>query len=308
MQQSYRNSSDACRIFFLPNLFTAGNLFFGFLAILRFIQAKYGSLVGHNTVDYYTQGIWFIVFASALDLLDGRIARSSGNTSLFGAEFDSLADLVSFGVAPALLVFFLILSPSPGNYPEYIDSLFLQFGWLVGFIYLLCCAGRLARFNVITSPLLPKSEKHSRTRDSIGLPVPAAAGVIMAIAVILVRANVSSSFAILLLPSMLLLSVLMISTIRFPVFKHITWSFRTGFYSFMCAVTICALLIFCSIYSIVIVFLGYFFYGLIRCYFLARSAKQMASKISIAATQTNCEHGHKNGVNNGATNERHSTD
>ncbi|MDR2576835.1 MAG: phosphatidylcholine/phosphatidylserine synthase [Puniceicoccales bacterium] len=268
---SYTNSTDACRVFFLPNLFTAGNLFFGFLAILRFIQAKYGALVGHNPVAYYTQGIWLIILAAAFDLLDGRVARSSGRTSLFGAEFDSLADLVSFGVAPALLVFFLILSPSPGNYPGYLDSLFLQFGWLVGFIYLLCCAGRLARFNVLTTPLLPKSEKYAHVHDSIGLPVPAAAGVILAIAVILVRAEVPSSFAILLLPSMLLLSILMISTIRFPVFKHITWNFRTGFYSFIGAATTCALLLLCSIYSIAIVFFGYLFYGLARCLFRRRS-------------------------------------
>jgi CDP-diacylglycerol--serine O-phosphatidyltransferase len=267
----------------MPNLFTAGNLFFGFLAIIRFIQAKYGSMVGHSPVDLYTQGIWLIVIASVFDLIDGRIARFGGRTSLFGAEFDSLADLVSFGVAPALLVFFLILSPSPGNYPQYLDSIFLKVGWLVGFIYLLCCAARLARFNVLTTPLLPKSEKHAAIRDSIGLPVPAAAGVIVAVAVIIVRAEVAPAFAALLLPLMLMVSLLMVSTMLFPVFKHINWSLRTGFFTFLCAAIICSMLLFFSVYSIAIVFPGYVAYGVLRYFIRTRSRTgQTQERISAA--------------------------
>jgi CDP-diacylglycerol--serine O-phosphatidyltransferase len=268
----YKTTADACRIYFLPNLFTAGNLFFGFLAILDFIKGKYGPV--SSLEHYYTQGIWFIVLAAAFDFLDGRVARSSGRMSLFGAEFDSLADLVSFGVAPALLVFFLILSPSQGNYPEYLDSLYLKFGWFIGFIYLLCGTGRLARFNVLTTPLLPKSEHHAKIRDSIGLPITAAAGVIISIAVILIQAGVPSLFAPLLLPFMLLVSLLMVSTIQFPVFKYISWNFRTGFWTFLSAVAICALLFFCSVYSIAIVFLGYLAYGLVRYGHICRRRKR----------------------------------
>ncbi|MDR2030395.1 MAG: phosphatidylcholine/phosphatidylserine synthase [Puniceicoccales bacterium] len=279
LQKSYRDTADACRVYLLPNLFTAGNLFFGFLAILRFIQAKYGALVGHgSTIDYYSQGMWCIVLAAILDFFDGRLARSSGRTSLFGAEFDSLADLVSFGVAPALLVFFLILSPSPGNYPEYLDSLFIKFGWLVGFIYLLCCAGRLARFNVLTLPLLPRSAKHGRTRDSIGLPVTAAAGVIVAMATILIHADMPLLFAGLLLPFMLLVSLFMVSAIPFPVFKYITWGLRTGLWTFICCASLVALVIFFSTYSIAIVFLGYLFASLIRYgRMLRRKEKNLAT-------------------------------
>ncbi|MDR2664529.1 MAG: phosphatidylcholine/phosphatidylserine synthase [Puniceicoccales bacterium] len=270
----YRDTADACRIYFLPNLFTAGNLFFGFLAILRFVQAKYGSMVGYGPIGYYNQGVWLIVLAAIFDVIDGRLARSGGRTSLFGAEFDSLADLVSFGMAPALLVFFLILSPSPGNYPDYLDSLFLKVGWLVGFIYLICCAARLARFNVLTSPLLPKNEKHAGIRDSIGLPVPAAAGVILAVAVILIRAEVSPTLAALLLPLMLLVAFLMVSTIQFPVFKHINWSLRTGFLTFLGAVVLCALPFFFSLYSVSIVFPSYLFYGLFRHFWRRRRRSQ----------------------------------
>ncbi|MDR2341140.1 MAG: CDP-alcohol phosphatidyltransferase family protein [Puniceicoccales bacterium] len=253
----YKDSTEASRVYLLPNLFTAGNLFCGFLAILRFIQAKYGSLVGYNPVEYYTQGVWLIVFAAILDLFDGRVARLSGRLSLFGAEFDSLADLVSFGVAPALLVFFLILSPSPGNYPQYLDSVFLKFGWLVGFIYLLCCAARLARFNVLMTPLLPRGEKYVDVHDSIGLPVPAAAGIIISIAIILIHAELSPPFAGLLLPIMLLVSVLMISTIPFPVFKHIAWNTRTRFRTFVVVATVVAMIAFLSVYAIAIVFFTY---------------------------------------------------
>lgn len=262
--------TDAGRIYFLPNLFTAGNLFFGFLAIIRCVQAKYGSMLGFSPValDYYTQGVWFIILAAIFDLIDGRVARVSGRMSLFGAEFDSLADLVSFGVAPALLVFFLILSPSGRNYAQYIDSLFLKFGWFVGFVYLLCCAARLARFNVTSNPLLPPSP--AATHDFIGLPVPAAAGVIVSIAVILIRVDISSPLAILLLPTMLIVSFLMVSTIPFPSFKHLSWKAKTGFRSFILFVIFCAMINFFSVYSIAIVFFSYLIIGLFRYFFMAR--------------------------------------
>lgn len=260
----YKDNSEASRIYLLPNLFTAGNLFFGFLAIIRAIQAKYGAAIGYNPAEYYTQAVWFIVIAAIFDLIDGRVARFSGRLSLFGAEFDSLSDLVSFGVAPSLLAFFLILSPDSGNYPEYVDSIFLKCGWFVGFIYLLCCATRLARFNVITSPLLPKSEKMPNTHDFIGLPVPAAAGIVISIAVILIRAEVTALFAISLLPIMLLVSFLMVSNIQFPSFKHITWNAKTGFQTFLIVVIVCTTLIFFSVYSLAIVFFGYLIIGLSR--------------------------------------------
>jgi CDP-diacylglycerol--serine O-phosphatidyltransferase len=276
----YKDSTEASRVYLLPNLFTAGNLFCGFLAILRFIQAKYGSLVGYNPVEYYTQGVWLIVFAAVLDLFDGRVARSSGRMSLFGAEFDSLADLVSFGVAPALLVFFLILSPSPGNYPQYLDSVFLKFGWLVGFIYLLCCAARLARFNVLTTPLLPRGEKYIDVHDSIGLPVPAAAGTIISIAVILIHAELSPPFAGLLLPLMLLVSVLMVSTIPFPVFKHIAWNTRTRFRTFVAVATVIAMIAFLSVYALAVIFFSYLIGSLfLRRRILAHWSFQKVAKV-----------------------------
>src|SRR5665213_1405929 len=146
------NVTQASRIYFLPNLMTAGNLFCGFVAVIKCIQARLITdggeyAMSHPMVSWsalYTQAVWLILGAVVFDSLDGRLARMGGRESLFGAEFDSLADVVSFGVAPALMMFFLILSPTQGI------EWFRQTGWLFGFIYLLCAAVRLARFNVIT--------------------------------------------------------------------------------------------------------------------------------------------------------------
>jgi CDP-diacylglycerol--serine O-phosphatidyltransferase len=113
-------------------------------------------------------------------MLDGRLARMGGRESLFGAEFDSLADVVSFGMAPAFLMFFLILSPSQ-EFPWFRDI-----GGFVGFVYLLCAAMRLARFNVITNPLLHRGKKESN-KDFIGLPVPAAAMTVASLVLFLLK-------------------------------------------------------------------------------------------------------------------------
>ena len=143
-QKKYVDSDEASHIYLLPNSLTAGNLFFGFLAIMRCIQAN-------NATDpqvissHFTQAVWFILFGVICDSLDGRVARLGGRESLFGKEFDSIADIISFGVAPALMMIFLVFDPTVDKYP-----FFLKVSWLIGFVYLLCAAVRLARFNVLT--------------------------------------------------------------------------------------------------------------------------------------------------------------
>src|SRR3954466_14143406 len=105
-----------------------------------------------------------------------------GRESLFGAEFDSLADVISFGMAPALLMVYLIISPTQAQDYQW----FRNIGWFIGFIYLLCAAMRLARFNVITNPLLRPGTKDS-SKDFVGLPVPAAAGTVAAVVLALLK-------------------------------------------------------------------------------------------------------------------------
>ena len=214
-RHQYADSGEASHIYLLPNSLTAGNLFFGFLAILRCIQANYATdpdLIS----SHFTQAVWFILFSVICDALDGRVARLGGRESLFGKEFDSIADVVSFGVAPSLMMIFLILQPTE-KYP-----FFLQFGWLIAFVYLLCAAVRLARFNVLTHPMLPLAERLKGTKDFLGLPVPAAAGMIASLVLVLNSLDLRV-LAILLPPLMLAIAGLMVSNIPYPSFKDIDW-------------------------------------------------------------------------------------
>lgn len=132
-------------IYILPNLLTTGNMFFGFMSILKSIQGD------------FVMASYAIVAAAVFDLLDGRVARMTSSESKFGAEYDSLSDLVSFGVAPALMLYFWALQPLG------------RIGYLIAFFYIACGALRLARFNV-------QIGEESSTHFS-GLPIPMAAGI-----------------------------------------------------------------------------------------------------------------------------------
>lgn len=257
--------ANASRIYFLPNLMTAGNLFCGFVAVIKCIQAHYAmrglDLITPAASSLYREAVWFIFGAMAFDALDGRIARMGGRESLFGAEFDSLADVVSFGLAPALMVFFLILSPTQG-YP-----MFQSIGWLLGFVYLLCAAIRLARFNVITNPLLHRSQPAS-SKDFVGLPVPAAAGTIASLVLFLLNLAAhdrSLQRWALVLPLLLfLIAILMVSTIRYPSGKQIDLQTKTRLTTFVLFGVVAASVIVFKEYAMFVACLAYIFFGLIR--------------------------------------------
>jgi CDP-diacylglycerol---serine O-phosphatidyltransferase len=246
--------TEATRIYFLPNLFTAGNLFFGFVAIIRCIQAKY-SLVETVTNTFYTEAVWCILAAFICDALDGRVARLGGKESLFGKEFDSIADVVSFGVAPALMVFFLILSPTEGY------EFFRNVGWLIGFIYLLCAGVRLARFNIISSPLIPRNENEPINPNFQGLPVPVAAGLISSLALILIEHDLRH-WSIVLPVLMLLIAWLMVSNIPYPSFKTLDWHTTTHLKTFVAGIVF-VIIIFVSLRQAAfgLIFLGYIIFG-----------------------------------------------
>lgn len=245
------------KIYILPSLFTAGNLFFGFLAIIKCIQGRYELHSPVLSTEYYTHAVWFILLAFICDILDGRVARIGGQESLFGKEFDSIADIVSFGVAPALMVFFLILSPTEG-YP-----IFRQLGWVIGFIYLLCAGVRLARFNVLTHPLIPESARLKNQNQFVGLPVPGAAALIASLALVLT--DIDLKFVWLFMPPlMLLVAWLMVSSIHYPSFKNINWEAQTKAKTFIAIVVVIALLAFLEKYAFVLVFSGYIFYGIAK--------------------------------------------
>jgi len=251
----HESVADARRIYVLPGLFTAANLFFGFLAIIRCIQARHllSPALAH---DYYIQAVWCVLLAAFCDSLDGRIARLGKRESLFGKEFDSIADMVSFGVAPSLMVFFLVLSPTEG-YP-----FFREVGWLIGFIYLLCAGVRLARFNVITHPLLPPEERR-HGHDFLGLPVPAAAGVIVSLVLVLNSYDLNQ-WSLLLPPLMLGIAYLMVSNIPFPSFKKIDWNTRTRLRSFIVLFSLLLTIFLFREFSLAFIFFGYVGFGVAR--------------------------------------------
>ena len=265
------NVTQASRIYFLPNLMTAGNLFCGFIAVIKCIQARlltdageYAQLhPGLSALELYTQAVWFILLAVVFDMLDGRLARWGGRTSLFGAEFDSLADVISFGVAPALMVFFLILAPRE----EY--QWFRELGWFIAFIYLLCGAVRLARFNVITNPLLHRAEAESH-KDFVGLPIPAAAGTVASLVLLLVNLAKNDrelrQLTVALPLLLILVAFLMVSTIRYPSFKQVNWETKTRFQTFVIIIVAGALLVKLREVAFFFLFLGYIAYGLISHY------------------------------------------
>ncbi len=269
------NVTQASRIYFLPNLMTAGNLFCGFAAVIKCIQARLLTDAGDYARDFalahpnqtwihlYTQAVWLILAAVIFDSLDGRLARMGGRTSLFGAEFDSLADVVSFGMTPALMVFFLILAPREDF------QWFREFGWVIAFIYLLCGAVRLARFNVITNPLLHRAEAES-SKDFVGLPIPAAAGTVASLVLLLLNMSANARELrqlTLALPLILMLvSFLMVSTIRYPSFKQVNWETRTRIRTLVIFFIGVILVVRLQEVALFFLFLGYIAYGLFAHY------------------------------------------
>jgi CDP-diacylglycerol---serine O-phosphatidyltransferase len=261
----------ASRIYFLPNLMTAGNLFCGFAACMRCIEASFitreaaeaTAMIPADAIALYQSAVWYIFGAMAFDALDGRLARMGGRESLFGAEFDSLADVVSFGLAPALMVFFLIIRPAAG------DQTLLSVGGLIGFIYLLCAAIRLARFNVITHPLIQRpGGGKAANKDFVGLPVPAAAGTIGALVLFLLNLmahDKSLQWITLGLPPLLLLvAMLMVSMVRYPSGKQIDLRTKTKLTTWVIYVAVGAAVVRFKEYGMIFVCLGYIFYGLVR--------------------------------------------
>jgi CDP-diacylglycerol---serine O-phosphatidyltransferase len=261
------NVTQASRIYFLPNLMTAGNLFCGFMAVVYCIHARLaetalsGEYMGQTAADNYRTAVWLILGAAAFDTLDGRLARMGGRESLFGAEFDSIADIVSFGFAPALLMYFFILSPSQG-FPW-----FRNIGWFLGFLYLLCAAIRLARFNVITNPLLHRGQK-VLSKDFVGLPVPAAAATVAALVFFLLKlseADRSLKSGALALPFlMLLIAMLMVSTVRYPSGKNVDLQTKTHLRNFIGVLALIGVVVLFKEVAVLFVCLAYIFFGLIR--------------------------------------------
>lgn len=195
-------------IFLLPAMMTSANLLCGYYAVVA-------SLAG--TADDFNHAAKAIGIAIVFDSLDGRIARMTGTNTEFGVQFDSLADVVSFGIAPAILAYAWGVRGVGGLAPYKLHQL-SQFGWICCLAFLICCAWRLARFNV--QGMAPGGSKFF-----VGMPTPAAAGVIASI-VHAFHADGSLSdwrWSVAWLLLAVGLGGLMTSTIRFYSFKDLPW-------------------------------------------------------------------------------------
>ncbi|HOX01528.1 MAG TPA: CDP-diacylglycerol--serine O-phosphatidyltransferase [Candidatus Paceibacterota bacterium] len=199
------------RIYCLPNLLTAGNLFCGFLALTKIVEADPSAADFNSAIRH---AMFYILLACIFDLLDGRVARLGGYESPFGREFDSLADLVSFGVAPAFLVHRIVLRDVFVEHPEV--------GWFLASIYLICGALRLARFNCLAA-----MSPGVGSKQFLGFPIPAAAGLVASLTLFLLwwdERNFQAGFWRYALPVlMIFLSFMMVSHVRYPSFKAFDW-------------------------------------------------------------------------------------
>jgi len=193
------------KIYFLPNLLTAANLFCGFVALTKIVEAN----ISGGDYQQIKVALAFILLACIFDLFDGRVARMGGVESPFGREFDSLADLISFGAAPAFLVHRVVLKDVFVGHEEW--------GWFIASIYLLCGAFRLARFNCLSAMRLEP------TKEFLGFPIPSAAGLVASLTLFMIwwdEKEFATGYWRYCLPVLLLfLSWMMVSSVKYPSFK-----------------------------------------------------------------------------------------
>ncbi len=257
------------KIYLLPNLMTAGNLFCGFAAVLKILE---GALLQATATpatmeaveaaasDKFHIAIWCILASCIFDALDGRLARFGGSESPFGREFDSLADVVSFGVAPALMVYRIVLHEFPRT------------GWIIASLYLVCGALRLARFNCLAA-----ANSVAANKEFKGFPIPAAAGVIASITLALLwfdeRGRDIGNGKWVLPPLMVFLSWMMFSGFKYPSFKSLNWRTTRSLPKFIAIVGV--LIVTAMYYQTMpaVIFITYLLYGFLRP-FLSRKMKE----------------------------------
>ncbi len=242
------------KIYFLPNLLTAANLFCGFVALTKIVEAN----ISGGDYEQIRVALGFILLACIFDLFDGRVARMGGVESPFGREFDSLADLISFGAAPAFLVHRVVLKDVFMGHPEW--------GWFVASIYLLCGAFRLARFNCLSAMHLEPS------KEFIGFPIPSAAGMVASLTLFMIwwdEKNFATGIWRYCLPVLLLfLSWMMVGNVKYPSFKTLDLRATRTFPKMLVAVLFLGSIVVSQgkvlIFVLPAFFTAYLIYGFVR--------------------------------------------
>jgi CDP-diacylglycerol--serine O-phosphatidyltransferase len=243
------------KIYFLPNLLTAGNLFCGFVALTKIVEAD----ISTGNFSQIKMALGFILLACIFDLFDGRVARMGGVESPFGREFDSLADLISFGVAPAFLVHRVVLKDVFEGHPE--------LGWFIASTYLICGAFRLARFNCLSA-----MSSGGGGKEFLGFPIPSAAGLVASLTLLIIQLNEKDKFlgrwGYLLAGVLVFLSAMMVSTVKYPSFKSLGLRSSSTFTKAVIAALILGLIVVLHkvilFYVLPAFFTLYLVYGFIR--------------------------------------------
>lgn len=260
---------DEPQIPILPNMLTAGNLLCGFFAILTIFKGMQFDNGTAEAFQYYQQATYLIFLACIFDLLDGRVARMCKCDGPFGREFDSIADVVSFGIAPAMLLARAVLFDLPGTY----------IGWGIAVLYFLCAALRLARFNCMAAA--PK--KPNQSMDFVGLPVPMAAGAVVSTMYLVIDITspahrgltIPLPLQIMMAVIMAIVSLLMMSRVIYPSFKHVNFEKRGTITAILLAVISVGLFITFPWIAPAIIFLAYLLYGLVVRPFLNRRMRRL---------------------------------
>ena len=243
------------KIYFLPNLLTAGNLFCGFVALTKIVEADLST----GNFQEIRLALGFILLACIFDLFDGRVARMGGVESPFGREFDSLADLISFGAAPAFLVHRIVLKDFMPEHPE--------LGWFIASIYLICGAFRLARFNCLAA-----QSSGGGGKEFLGFPIPSAAGLVASLTLLIIQLNEKDKTLgpWKFLPAVVLvfLSAMMVGTVKYPSFKSLGLRSTSTFTKAIIAALFLGLIVVLRetilYYVLPAFFTAYLLYGFIR--------------------------------------------
>ncbi len=246
-------------IYVLPNLITTANMFFGFFAIIRAIRGE------------YTIAAYALVAAAVFDLLDGRVARLTKSESSFGAQYDSLCDLVSFGIAPGLLLFLWALQP------------YGRIGWLACFFYVACGALRLARFNVYEN-MKQMTDYKNDDEDSAffyGLPIPMAAGIVASAIIAFKDLGLEASKSPIILAATIIAGISMVSNFPYRSFKDVDLRKSLPFHYLVTGVGIMVFVAIKPEITLFILFVSYASLGLLSGFYMSLYRKFFKKKKSV---------------------------
>jgi len=260
-------------MYVLPSLFTAGNIAAGYYAITQSIQGSVAEPA------YFDRAALAIGFAILFDGVDGRVARMTQTTSDFGKELDSMADVITFGVAPSILAYIWGFRMLPVSAHPILRDQILHFGVFVCFVFLICGASRLARFNISVNPQ-PRNPGRADRKYFVGMPIPAGAGVLAAVVHCFNGSPIYNPWiALVWLLLILFTGFLMVSAWRFWSGKELNLGSRHPFQLVAVLALVGAVVVRFSEYALLVIALGYLVSGVLArlAYSWERSRRRPAS-------------------------------